>query len=307
MASYENIHYGLRPAKQIERKMLCESFRKLAEFGSVQSYRYIGFGSIYFSDFAMFHKALGITDMISIERDVQNKVRFEFNRPFRCIKLQFGESNTVLPTLDWSMRTILWLDYDGTLDTSVLADVSYFCANAHPGSMILVSVNAYPVKMKVLEEHVGENKIPSGIEEQDLTQWGTAITYRKILFNEIGETLAAKNGGRPRESEILYRQLFNFHYSDNVKMMTCGGIIVDRGQIGSLSKCAFSELPWYRDGETAFHIDVPMLTYRELRYLDTQLPISSCNDIIPIGVPTKDLEKYFMLYRHFPNFTEADL
>ncbi len=58
--SYEKIHYGLRPAKNIERKMMCECFWRLSAFHPVHNYRYIGFGSVYFSDFLLFHKVLGI-------------------------------------------------------------------------------------------------------------------------------------------------------------------------------------------------------------------------------------------------------
>ena len=83
--TYEKINYSLRPAKSIERKMLGNAFRKLSDFGAVESYRYIGFGSTYFSDFILFHKALGIKHMISIERDRENEERFRFNCPFRCI------------------------------------------------------------------------------------------------------------------------------------------------------------------------------------------------------------------------------
>jgi hypothetical protein len=53
-SSYRKINYTLRPAKNIERKMLCEAFHKLHPFGKVQNYRYIGFGSTYFSDFILF-------------------------------------------------------------------------------------------------------------------------------------------------------------------------------------------------------------------------------------------------------------
>ena len=51
--SYESVNYVLRPAKNIERKMFCEAFRRLAEFGRVDSYRYVGFGSTFFSDFSL--------------------------------------------------------------------------------------------------------------------------------------------------------------------------------------------------------------------------------------------------------------
>src|SRR5690242_1898583 len=95
------VNYSLRPAKQIERRMLTEAFQRLVEFGALSSYRYIGFGSIQFRDFIMFHKHLGITNMLSIEKDAINKARFEFNLPFSCVSLRIGKSGEVLPTIPW--------------------------------------------------------------------------------------------------------------------------------------------------------------------------------------------------------------
>ena len=60
--SYEKINYSLRPAKCIERKMLCETFRRLSIFGKVETYSYIGFRCTFFSDFALFHKSLNILE-----------------------------------------------------------------------------------------------------------------------------------------------------------------------------------------------------------------------------------------------------
>jgi hypothetical protein len=112
-SSYKKINYALRPAKQVERKMMCEAFRRLAEFGAMESYRYIGFGSPYFTDFQIIHKQLNVQEMVSIEINEGDRDRFLFNRPFRCIELRFGHSNTVLPQLPWHARSIVWLDYDG--------------------------------------------------------------------------------------------------------------------------------------------------------------------------------------------------
>ena len=129
---YEIINYSIRPAKSIERKMLCEAFRRLSEFGSLDSYRYLGFGSTYFSDFALFYRLLGLRNMISIEKDAANSQRFEFNRPFRCIDVKFSHSNDALPTLPWNERTIGWFDYDDKLDAGLLADVHYLSSVAPP-------------------------------------------------------------------------------------------------------------------------------------------------------------------------------
>jgi hypothetical protein len=43
-------------------------------------------GSPYFVDFILFHKYLNINDLVSIEREVSKKERFEFNIPYSGIK-----------------------------------------------------------------------------------------------------------------------------------------------------------------------------------------------------------------------------
>ena len=43
--SYEKINYNLRPAKNIERKMIAEACRLLPSVRPVNRYRYVGFGS----------------------------------------------------------------------------------------------------------------------------------------------------------------------------------------------------------------------------------------------------------------------
>ena len=174
--------------------MLCEAFRKLSVFGSTETFRYLGFGSFYFVDFEMMHKNLGITNMISIEKDVQNIERYEFNKPYKSIRIMQGESSQVLLGIPWDMRTIVWLDYDGKLDQSVMQDIETFCTRAHPASVLIVSVNAQaedfdPEKtsqemgdsrLAQLKERLGEEKVPARIKKTDLNGWGMARVCRDI-------------------------------------------------------------------------------------------------------------------------------
>jgi hypothetical protein len=88
--SFERINYGLRPAKHIERKMMVEAFRRLEPVASLKSYRYVGFGSPYFPDFSLIHRSLGISTMVSIERELSSERRMCFNRPFKCISIEMG-------------------------------------------------------------------------------------------------------------------------------------------------------------------------------------------------------------------------
>jgi len=309
--SYEFINYALRPAKNIERRMLCEAFRRLSEFGRLDSYRYIGFGSTYFSDFSLFHKSLRITNNVSIEHDVKNEERFEFNRPYSCIRLEFGESNEILPKLTWDVKTIAWLDYDYKLDQGILTDVAFVCSNAPPGSIIVVTVDAkpeeYSKRMKSLKSRVGEQKLPQGLSEPKLGEWGTANISRRIIANEIDTTISARNGGRPTGAKLLYKQLFNFHYADGAKMLTVGGIIYNEGQSDLEEKCGFEQLDFVRTSEAPYTIEVPSLTLKEIRHLDRQLPCDDLNHVDAPSIPAKDISRYALIYRYFPAFVEAEI
>ncbi len=316
--SYENINYSLRPAKAVERRMLCDTFQRLSPFGDVASYRYIGFGSTYFSDFVLFHRALGIRNMTSIERDEHNEVRFNKNKPFDCVKMKFGHSNIVLPTLKWDVRTILWLDCDGHLDDTVLTDVHYFCAQASPGSMLVVTVNAHPFsinadvptkdwaakRLETLRSHI--SMLPNDVEARDLRKWGTAKLYRDVIHNKVNEILNARNGNGSSGNSISYKQILNFAYQDGAQMLTVGGVLYDEGQAAALAASRLEHLSFARAGDEMFHIEIPNLTYRELHALDEIMPTTKSQEAGFDGIPSGDIEKYAKIYRYFPKFVQTD-
>lgn len=314
MPSYELINYSLRPAKHIERKMMLEVIRTLSVFGSLTAYRYIGFGSIYFSDFYLFHKQLGINEMISVEKEQGDEGRFNFNRPFSCIQIQFGYSTDILPSLSWDTRTIIWLDYDGTLNKDVIADIRFASSNLAMGSMLIITVNAEPEKdtnaergVDLLRDRVGENNLPVGIENRDLRKWGTAAAYRRIITNQIHEALSDKNGVRRKGNKVLYQQLFHFNYADGMKMLTVGGILYDEGQRSLFPLAHIEEtFPFVKTGEEPYLIRVPNLTYREIRHLDKLLPGDKSSLEKEANIPQQDVEYYAKTYRYFPTFAETD-
>src|SRR5438128_1798782 len=116
-ASYEKSNYLIRPAKQIERKLLLEGMHKLSAEFAIRQYRYVGFGSPFYADFMLFHKYLYIDDMICIEHG-PIKQRMRFNRPFPRIRLLWGEVAEIVPTLDRDTPHVIWLDYDYALNQS---------------------------------------------------------------------------------------------------------------------------------------------------------------------------------------------
>lgn len=320
-ASYREINYGLRAAKCIERKMLCEAFRRLSNFHSLDRYRYVGFGSTYFSDFVLIHKSLGITDMVSIEMDTMHMERFKFNKPYRCIKMEFGHSNARLPTLSWDIPSIVWLDYDGSLTREVLADVKFVTSSAIPGTSLTISVNAEPIRTRTgpgegkpdeqrfsaLQRAVGELKIPSHVTGDKLAKSGTARVSREIVLNEIAETLMERNAARDPKDHIRFEQVFNFHYSDGALMLTVGGVFYDEAHEVAFRQCDFGSLRFVRKEDAPYKIQAPNLTYREIRKLDSQLPAPDGDAPVIVGVPSEDIAAYVEVYRYFPAYTEAEL
>ena len=58
-------------------------------------------------------------------------------------------------------------------------------------------------------------------------------------------------------------------------------------------------------GEEAFKIEVPNLTPREVRYLNSNLPADDLAAINRHGMTPSDLQKYASLYRYYPFYTES--
>ena len=322
-ASYLKINYRVRHAKSIERKMLCDALLRLSFFEPVRNYRYIGFGSTTFTDFILFHKVLGIKDMISIEKNKKDKARFEFNNPFDCIRIEYGNSNKVLPSLAWDIKTIVWLDYDGRLTDRVLQDVACASMNLVSGSVLVVTVNAMPdslpdprpstekkvqdYRLEQFRKRIGSEKVPHNVRGKNLEAKEMATTCRRVILNEIEQTLRDRNGLRFAEREVKYKPLFNFLYQDNARMLTVGGIFYETGDKASLERCEFEKLEFIRSNAAFYEIDVPMLTHRECLYLDKRLPQGNSDDGKQIGLTEKDINNYKRLYRYFTTFAEIEL
>mgnify|MGYP001796086572 CR=1 FL=1 len=309
--SYEKINYVTRPAKSVERKVLCEIFRELSAFSSVEDYSYVGFGSTYFADFCLFHKSLNINSMHSIEHDEDNIERFEFNKPFSCIQIHPGESSDVLLDIDLDNRSIIWLDYDGALTFQVLSDLNTVAAEAGSGSVFVISVNAHPgqegKRLETLKERLTEDKVPKKLKEKDLTRKGFRKALWRIMNNEVAETLSRRNDGVSKEEEFSYSQLFHYIYNDGVDMLTLGGILYKESERCLYEGCKFDKHDFTNPTDTPFIIKVPNLTYKEVKHLDSQMPIEDPSKVDLPGVKLHDIEAYSKIYRFFPKFTEAEI
>jgi len=312
-ASFEKIDYSIRPAKHTERRMLSEVFRRLWPFQSISEYVYVGFGAIAFSDFILFHRNLGVRDMVSIERDPDGIERVRENVPFD-IKIDNRPASQVLPELDWQRRHIFWLDYDDSLVPDMLLDSGIVATNAVSGTILAISFNCHRAKelaeakeagesveaLDLFRDRFGRERIPDDVSEDDLYGWPFGKIGRKLICNEIESALAVRN--------IDAKDLMSFHhiceieYQDGAKMTTLVGIFVSDSDAEKLFSCSFSSLDFLGKDSGPIRISVPKLTIREIRDLERQLPLAAGAEIVRGHVPESDARNFVELYRYLPNF-----
>lgn len=308
--SYARVNYSIRPAKHVERRMIFEGLRRLDRISDLSTYRYIGFASPFFVDFRLAHKEIGIQALLNIEREVGDKARFEFNRPYGCIEMEFGEASQVLDELDWTQRSIVWLDYDKALDDQQLSDVARLAGNLPSGSVLLVSTNAYPGTLEgrigELQQRLGEN-LPHHVDDPELLGgWSTAELYRDILHQVITSEVDTRNQGLATGAQFEYTQWFNFRYADGAKMLTVGGTIFDAGFQFQAQGMGLEELEFTRSGREAYEIEVPHLTHREMAHLESRFPCPAGDAGLDF-LHDEEIARYAALYRYYPRYADVDL
>jgi hypothetical protein len=324
--SDRRINYSVRPAKSIERKLIRDLLLCLYPFGGIERYRYVGFGSKFFTDFALFHRAFGISDMVSIESDTSSKAKYEFNKPYRFIQMKFGLSTDVLPTLSFDKKTVFWLDYDSSFNSIVLADLAVILERAVSGTVLLSSFNSKPFTMANLKERyssegnadlyrqaiaelVGEESIPVPFVAAGLGKWKTYVELlRSIYFNEVSSVLMSKNSGLPEGDRWCFEQIIYMNYKDGVEMTTFGGVVFQEKERSIYESCDFKGREVCRFDGDPLEIKVPSFTIKEMQYLMGKMPVVDIEamEIDHRVFPRKDVEDFSEFYRHFPAFSEVE-
>ena len=321
------VHYSLRPAKNIERKMMGEAFARLAPLSPLSMYRYIGFGSEFFNDFALYHETLGLSDMLSIEHDVARVPRCKFNRPYKCITVHPGRASAVLPTLNWKPRSIVWLDYVWKLKHVVIEDIKLVVSQAVSGSLLVWSVNAEPwseptdnltglslpkselplYQRRKLIETMNPTPVPKEWIPGALSGWGLAGVYYKLIMGAVKSSLDDRNGSAKESDKLTFNQCFHFRYADGQRMLTVGGTLLNHADAATLGAAPFSGLPFIRTGEEATEIRPPVLTGREVRHLSQLCPDDETKAEVPDWLAPDELEDFRQVYRYYPVYAESEL
>ncbi|HEY3242585.1 MAG TPA: O-methyltransferase [Phycisphaerae bacterium] len=307
--SFRRVQYDLRPAKQIERRMIVDALQLLAMEGfSIRDYQYTGMGSIYFVDFVLFHRLLGMERMVSVEQSpIQGRVAF--NKPFRVVAVEMCPVGDYIPRLSRDLRHLLWLDYDSVLSTEHLEDVSLAGTYLTPGSILLVTVDSEPpVRVEAAGSperwreyfmEVGKNYVDPAWESGLFAQSKLPFVNALILENALRAGLSGR-----RDVEFL--PLFNFIYADGHRMVTIGGMVVSDVEKRRVLASRLPQAFYYRRRleEPAYEIHVPKVTRKERFLLDSAMPCDEGWKPDSLDLPAEDIDAYRQIYRFFPAYGE---
>lgn len=314
--SDQKINYQYRPAKAIERKMLCDLIREIQLIRADGEMRYIGLGAKYFTDFLLLHNEFGITDMISIEAQKERQVRYEFNKPLKCIQMWYGTTNEILPQIsgfDQKMN-LVWLDFDDAFGESMLYDLQTICRNINIGSMFFISCNhSYrgenqSEKRESFRESTGIF-FDENIKKADYTNKRMPYVIKKVIDDQIRRIIDLRNRTE-KDTTVEYMQLLFLTYQDGAPMMTIGGILVDEELKNKINESKIvDKYTFISDSENIFSIDIPCLTNKEIQLILKNLPISreefQEHEKDFYGIEYEEISKFEKIYRYYPYYSEG--
>lgn len=301
--SYKKVNYLLRLRKQIERKMIIELLQKINTILPLHKYYYIGFGSVYFADFILFHKYLNMKNLISLEKDKTKKRRFEFNKPYKFIQLKMKSSTEYMRNgMNWSRPLLIWYDYDFTLDDDIINDIEYVVTRIKTNDIFFLTVDAEPpTDKKGMGEFIRDNKkwMGSTVTRKDIKEQFPSVIHR-IITSVIKEQLTY------RSDKIKFTQLMNISYKDTSKMYTIGGIFeLPYGNI--IKKCELKKLKFLSTNDNLYEIVCPLLTPKEKYCIDSCIMKTKIDDKKwkKTGLSDEEIQNYRDFYKYYPQFFES--
>jgi hypothetical protein len=317
--SFDDINYSLRVNKNVERKLLVEVLGALRPECPIENYQYLGFGSIWYVDFILMHKRLGISDMVSVEKEMSRLDRAEFNRPYSCVEVLGGLLSSRLPAMEFKKPIVAWLDYDDGIAGPLLKDLTELIQKAPSNSVVAVTCNAerrqldatpdgvvhdasadQETKREAVLRFFAADLVPTPLPKGTLGGAEFKRFLGTMLFDQMSH--AVRKAGRTDKLVPL----FNFAYSDGAAMVTVGALLADDGTLRSIrsKKQAAKHKFFFTDEQ--FLIEVPHLTHREKLAFDRHLPAKKPLNVktLQFTIPDRLVKNYEQLYSYYPVFEE---
>lgn len=311
MPSFDKVNYSLRPSKTIERALTFEGIQQLRSAMHLVDPVYVGFGSIWFTDFQIAHKILGVRDLVSIEQDSIGYARAVFNAPYKTVRVRNQISSDALADLyrDTSFNSrpwVIWLDYDDILAQIAIDDIRSVIENAPTNSLLLVTLD-------VSEHDYGKPK-----DRKDFVKSliGSALTdelEREDFDERLPETLGLLLSGFMTSTAVAagrpggFVPAFNMVYRDTATMLTVGGVLPTIGTVPAVRE-VIGNRAW--PGIVRQRILAPHLTVKEAATLQAELPSSrqlTRSKVRRLGFDLADeqLAAFERYYRYFPSFAQV--
>lgn len=288
--------YAFRPAKRIQRLMLCDMLRCLRVVRPMRDYLYVGLGHWQFVDFELMRREVGIVDMLSLERNTSDRSRFESNLPFAEVRLEFGEAYDHLQGLEPEVPTIAWLDYTVPLRSDVLRDLRLLAERLAPGSVIAATVNAHPgredQRLSTLRSLAGEDVVPGDVLEEHLDRAGLPRVQQRILMEQVAD--AAAN----RPDPLALRQAMLVTYADQAPMLFWAALLDDGSDELAAAYAAMGRVEQFRDADQPLEVTVPVLSTREVTRLNELMSGGQPPQLK--GLTTEQCKAYVGLRRWYP-------
>jgi len=310
----KKIDCRIRTAKYIERRMFVDILKKLETFCSIEKYRYVGFGSIYFTDFILLHKYLNISNMVSIEINNSEKERYLLNKPYKFIDMVFGAGSEVIDKVlnieEYSdiENHIIWLDYDSFFNVKeVLDSIDKIIMHAKSGAFMAFSFN---IDQKLDQEGINKFEenvatyLSTSFKPADFQKATYAKTIRKVINNYIEKRLNILNIDKNNDVKLVYKPLIFMKYRDSVDMLSVGGIFIQQQHLDKYEKSNFKEFEFISEEDNIYTIEVPILTPKEIHIIDNE--IIKFDDRLE-RILESDIEKYKKIYRYYPHYVDSNI
>jgi len=312
MGSTNVVNFSLRQNKSIERSIAFDCAALAASRLRLRNMVYVGLGSVWFSDFVMAHRLLGIETMISIESDPIIYKRAQFNRPYRTVEIIEGDSTAITPQLldreDLAGRPwVIWLDYDEQLDEAKIDELVSLVNRLPSNSFLLTTFSALGSKYGSAPQRPERIQNLFGIsapENLDQRACNDMRVFMRILEQSTLNLLfsAAISSGRPGGFVPAVKLM----YRDSTPMVTVGGVLPSEKNEQPV-KALVADRHW--PGLLNDVIETPPLTPKEVLALQSRLPDSKAltrADVISMGFDLDEemLKSYEMHYLRYPSFAQ---
>ncbi|ADZ93265.1 O-methyltransferase [Marinomonas mediterranea] len=314
-----SVPYHLRTNKAIERRIFFDLLGNLALGRDLKNYKYISLGGPMLADHQALHHELGLTKLVSIERDSAVLTRQDFNKPYSCIECWEGATSDYINNFNEDDPVIVWLDYTDTKWGAQINDCVALIENLKEYDIFKVTFNANPDSLK---ENPSGNELQTFQSKANCTQLSANLTANDVIGMDRFALTISEMFKRATEDALgldglEYVPLTQFRYIDNRhQMLTITGIILPEEDDISLSKLLIDShlesWPYMAQSwEKVQEINVPDITQKERAEINRYLPCQGQDfdlDVLPFKLDRNarkakaKIENYIKYYRFIPNF-----